>query len=325
MMKESEFQFSVIDAHCDSLMGALEGINLAKPVLDGHLDLPRLLEGGVTCQFMALFVADENLGEARSRTHRMIDAFYSLCDASQGRLFPVLAGKDLHRARQGSVAGGLLSIEGAEALEGSLDAVDEFYARGVRALGVTWNRRNPFARGWRAEGSDGLSPLGFALVEKMEALGMIVDVSHLSDQGFEDLAGAAQRPFVASHSNAREICPAPRNLTDRQIRGIADSGGVIGTVFVPAFVTSSPENPPKALYELLLDHIDHIVKVGGINSVGFGSDFDGFKEIPDHKVIASPAEFPRFAQGLERRGYRTEEIEKIMGGNWTRLIVEILG
>jgi membrane dipeptidase len=93
---------------------------------------------------------------------------------------------------------------------------------------------------------------------------------------------------------------------------------------VPAFITSSPENPPKALFELLLDHVDHIVKVGGIDSVGFGSDFDGFKEIPDHKVIASPADFPRFVQGFERRGYRAGEIEKIMGGNWTRLIVEIL-
>ncbi|TXT42026.1 MAG: membrane dipeptidase, partial [Spirochaetes bacterium] len=272
-MKESVFSFSVIDAHCDSLMGALEGNNLADSVPEGHLDVPRLLKGGMTCQFMALFVSDEHLEDVRARTHRMIDAFYSLCEAAQGRFFPVLSGEDLEKAHRGVSIGGLLSIEGAEALEGSLEALDEFYARGVRALGITWNRRNPFARGWRAEGTDGFTPLGFSLVEKMEALGMIVDASHLSDHGFEDLANAAQRPFVASHSNAREICPAPRNLTDAQIRRIADSGGVIGTVFVPAFVTSSPENPPKPLFELLFDHIDHIVRVGGMDSVGFGSDF----------------------------------------------------
>lgn len=315
----------VVDAHCDSLMGAVEGINLLESQPAGHLDLPRLLAGGVACQFMALFISDEHLGEAKARTHRMIDAFGEVCDASDGRFFPILSAKDLGKAKPGESVGGLLSIEGAEALEGSLEALDEFYARGVRAMGIAWNRRTPFARGLKAEGSDGLSALGISLVERLEALGMIVDVSHLPDQGFEDLARAAKGPIVASHSNARALCPVPRNLTDPQIRRVADSGGVVGAVFVPAFVREPSGGSEASLFEALLDHLDHIVKVGGIDAAGFGSDFDGFKDIPGRKVLASPAEFQDFVRGLESRNYKPGEIEKIMGGNWKRLIADVVG
>ncbi len=321
--------YSVIDAHCDTLLSviganAIAGIqgrlNFFQRNEKSYIDLSKLLEGGVTCQFFALFVEDSELPRAREQASRLIDEFDALCEGSQGKLFPLRKASDLDKAVRNHSVAGLLSIEGAEALEGSLDNLGYFYDRGVRAIGLTWNRRNPFGRGVRAEGEDGLSPLGLELVEAMEHMGMIVDVSHLSDQAFWDLAAAAKRPFIASHSNARALNSFPRNLLDEQIRRIADSGGVVGAVFVPDFVTA---DPPAGCFEAFLDHIDHLVKVGGMGAVGIGSDFDGYTDKGFH-VLADASEFPLLAQGLERRGYGEEAVAKILSGNWERLIREIL-
>jgi membrane dipeptidase len=324
-----------VDAHCDALLAVIgrSGIPGDEGRRDflmrnrlGHVDLPKLIEGGVVCQFMALFTEDDELSAAKAFTHRLIDEFEAICARSGGRFFPLLNAKDLHRAKAGDCVAGLLSIEGAEALEGSLDSVDEFHARGVRAMGITWNRRNAFGCGVRPSASDagshaGLSPLGFSLVEKLESMQMIVDASHLSDEAFEDLSKVARRPFIASHSNARSVCDHVRNLTDDQIRRIAQGGGAVGVVFVPPFVAARPE---RSYLDHLLDHIDHIVKVGGLDCVALGSDFDGYRGIEGH-VLADASEFSLLACALESRGYGSHEIEKIFSGNWERLIREILG
>ncbi len=326
----SEPLIPVIDAHCDALLAVV-----GKSLLSGdsgkrdfllrnvksHIDLPKLLDGGVRCQFMALFADDEVLAEAKKYTHRLIDEFEAICERSKGAMFPVLEASELGKAVPGRSVGGLLSIEGAEALEGRLDSVDEFYARGVRAIGITWNRRNPFGRGVKAEGRDGLTPLGLELVEKMEEMRMIVDASHLSDQAFCDLAGAANKPFIASHSNARAVNDHPRNLTDGQIRSIGDRGGAVGAVFVPTFVASKPQ---KAYLDHAIDHIDHIVRVGGIETAAIGSDFDGYRET-EGSVLADASEFPLLGRALAARGYSREDIEKILWRNWERVIHEILG
>jgi membrane dipeptidase len=321
--------FSIIDAHCDALLAVIGKSQipgdtgrrdfLARNRMS-HIDLPKLLEGHVRCQFMALFAEDEDLPRVGEYTHGLIDEFEAICTRSGGVMFAIRSGSDLDRAKPGESVGGLLSIEGAEALEGSLDAVDEFYERGVRAIGITWNRRNPFGRGVRAEGEDGLSALGFQLVEKMEEMGMIVDASHLSDQAFSDLSQAAKRPFIASHSNARSLNDHPRNLTDAQIRRIAEGGGAVGAVFVPNFVSLKPV---KSFLEHLIDHIEHIVNVGGLECAAIGSDFDGYRGVEGH-VLADASEFPRLAEALEGRGYASGAIEKILSKNWERVIREIL-
>lgn len=327
--------YRVVDAHCDALLAVIgrsdiPGDSGRRDFLVrnrlGHVDLPKLLEGGVVCQFMALFTEDDAIFEAKAFTHRLIDEFEAICARSAGQFFPLLNAKDLNRAKAGECVAGLLSIEGAEALEGNLDSLDEFHARGVRAMGITWNRRNAFGCGVRpTEGGSlshmGLAPLGFELVEKLESMRMIVDASHLSDTAFEDLARTARRPFIASHSNARTVCNHVRNLTDAQIRRIAENGGVVGVVFVPPFVAARPE---RSYLDHLLDHIDHIIKVGGLDCVALGSDFDGYKGIEGH-VLADASEFPLLAVALESRGYRSSEMEKIFSGNWERLIREILG
>lgn len=321
--------FSIIDAHCDALLAVIgksqipgergkRDFLVRNPL--GHIDLPKLQEGGVRCQFMALFAEDEDLPRVKEYTHGLIDEFEAICSRSDGAMFPLKRASDLDRAIPRRSVAGLLSIEGAEALEGNLDSVDEFYVRGVRAIGITWNRRNPFGRGVRAEGDDGLSKLGFQLVEKMEDRGLIVDSSHLSDKAFEDLSEAAKRPFIASHSNARSVNDHPRNLTDAQIRRIAEGGGVVGAVFVPNFVALRPE---KSYLEHYLDHIDHIVEVGGIDTAAIGSDFDGYKGIEGH-VLADASEFPTLAAALLGRGYKPASVEKILSGNWERLIRELL-
>ncbi len=326
---DGEFDFSIIDAHCDALLAVI-----GKSQIPGdagkrdlllrnaisHIDVPKLLEGSVRCQFFALFAEDEDVPRAREYTHGLIDQFEATCARSKGALLPILKASDLAAVQPGKSVGGLLSIEGAEALEGSLDAVDEFYARGVRAIGITWNRRNPFGRGVRAEGEDGLTKLGFQLVEKMESMGMIVDVSHLSDPAFDDVAAAAKMPFIASHSNARALNDHPRNLTDAQIRRIADSGGAVGAVFVPNFVALKPS---KSYLEHLVDHIDHLVKVGGIECAALGSDFDGYRGIEGH-VLADASEYPRLVEALRGRGYSAPSLEKILSKNWRRVFDAIL-
>lgn len=326
---QSRAGFPVIDAHCDALLavigksqipGDIGCRDMLKRNALSHIDVPKLLEGGVQCQFMALFAEDEDVPRAKAYTHGLIDEFDSLCARSEGKMFPLRKPSDLDKAMPGKSVAGLLSIEGAEALEGSLDSVDEFYARGVRAIGITWNRRNPFGRGVRAEGEDGLSALGMTLVEKMEERRMIVDASHLSDKAFEDLAAVARKPFIASHSNARSVNDHPRNLTDAQIRRIADGGGAIGGVFVPNFVALKPLKP---YIEHFIDHIDHIFRVGGIECVALGSDFDGYKGIEGH-VLADASEFPLLASALEKRGYTQGQIERIFAKNWERVIRELL-
>ena len=185
--------FPVIDAHCDALLAVIgksqiPGDTGRRDFLlrngKSHIDLPKLLEGKVICQFMALFAEDEDLPVVNAYTHKLIDEFETICARSEGRFFPLLHGSDLDKAVAGKNVAALLSIEGAEALEGRLDALDEFHSRGVRALGITWNRRNPFGRGVKAEGEDGLTRLGRKLVEKLEDRHMIVDASHLSDTAF---------------------------------------------------------------------------------------------------------------------------------------------
>ncbi len=321
--------YDVIDAHCDTLLsvsgsngvaGTQGRLDFFKRNEKSYVDLPKLLEGGVRCQFFAIFVEDSELAQAKKRACSLLDEFDALGERSKGSLFPLLEVADLDKALQGQGVAALLSLEGAEALEGNLDNLQYFYDRGIRAAGLTWNRRNAFGRGVRAEGKDGLSPLGLELVEAMENLGMIVDASHLSDQAFWDLAAVARRPFIASHSNARALSPFPRNLTDEQIRRVANAGGVVGAVMVPDFIRKDPSG---GCFGDFLDHIDHMVRVGGVEAVGIGSDFDGYADKGFH-VIADASEFSLLAQGLEDRGYGEENVAKILSGNWERLIREIL-
>jgi len=326
----------IIDGHCDTILGLMD-----RPMRpgsqkrdfftrsdSGHIDLPRLKEGGVTCQVMAVYI-EPQYKPARSarRAMEMLDTFYGLLDESDDFRLATTA-RDIEEAKAQGKTCALLSIEGGEAVEGSLALLRGFYRLGVRAMGLTWNQRNDIADGvGEKSGGSGLTDFGVSLVKEMERIGMLVDVSHLSDSSFWAVANIAERPFIASHSNCRALASHPRNLTDQQIEALAKKGGVIGVVFCPAFVDDNSDN---VSLKRLCDHIDHIKSVAGVDHIGLGSDFDGFgaplggTDAPKI-VLKDVSEMPKLTEELVSRGYTEEEIKKILGGNWLRVYKEVLG
>ena len=319
----------VIDGHCDSAAALVDDPKaqgrdfLARG--GGKVDLPRLREGGVTCQFMAMFVDDAYISDARAHTYRLLEAIEALF-ARTGDFRLALSAADIEAAKAGLWISALLTIEGGEAIGEDLENLRGFYGRGVRLMGLTWNRRNALGRGAgtgnpAVDGGGGLTEFGKKTVAEMERLGIIVDASHLSDEALGDLLELAQRPVVASHSNSRELCPHHRNLTEAQVEGIAATGGLVAATFAGMFI-----DPDKSKVSLarFLDHIDRLVSVAGEDHVGIGSDFDGF---PDDwgLVIPDCSQMARLTSGLMGRGFDALAIAKIMGGNWLRVIGEILG
>lgn len=320
----------VVDAHCDTLlsvagragMPGFEKRDFLKRNETGDIDLPRLKEGGVTCQVMALYI-EPPYKPTRSarRTLELLDAFYSLLDeAEEFRHVTTSAG--IEKAKRDGDVCALLSIEGGEAVEGSLSLLRDFYRLGVRAMGLTWNQRNDIADGvGEKSAGSGLTDFGISLVKEMERLGMLVDVSHLSESSFWGVDRASERPYIASHSNAKSLASHARNLTDRQMEALAKKGGVIGVVFAPGFVD---DDPAKVSLSRLVDHVDHIKEIAGIDHVGLGSDFDGFGVLPGTgEVIKDASEFPKLTEELLARGYSEEEVKKVLGGNWLRLYSEV--
>ena len=326
----------VIDGHCDtilSLMNRQDWPGYKKRDFftrsdRGHIDLPRLKEGGVTCQVMAIYIQPQ-YKPARSarRAMEMLDTFHALLDESDDFKLATTA-RDIEEAKAMGKTCALLSIEGGEAVEGSLSLLRCYYRLGVRAMGLTWNQRNDIADGvGEKSGGSGLTDFGVSLVKEMERIGMLVDVSHLSESSFWAVANLAERPFIASHSNCRALASHPRNLTDKQIEALAKKGGVIGVVCCPAFVDLSRDT---FTLKRLCDHIDHLKSVVGVDHIGIGSDFDGYgaplggQDAPK-VVLKDVSEMPKITEELVSRGYTEEEIKKILGGNWLRVYKEVLG
>ena len=242
----------------------------------GHLDVPRMLEGGLTCQVFAV-------SSERSRTPAyplrtallMIERFHRECDAIP-ELVPVTNTKQIHEAKKQGKAAGMLSIEGADVIEGRIEMLGVFHRLGVRMVGLVHSLRNQLADGVtdRRTGG-GLSELGVQAVEELDRLGIIIDVSHLNDEGYWDVIEHTGNPVIASHSNSRAICDHPRNMTDEMIEALAENGGVMGMNFAPPFV-----HPTDATLEGIVDHLDHIVGLVGPDHVGLGSDYDGIPYTP---------------------------------------------
>ncbi|ACX52568.1 Membrane dipeptidase [Ammonifex degensii KC4] len=300
----------VVDAHCDTLSRqACRGFPLSWQ-LEGQVDLPRLARGKVKVQFFAVFVPLEYRGMYLRRALEQIDYFYRLLSTWEG-VRPVKDRASLEGTLAEGKTAGVLAVEGGHVLEGSLAVLRVFHLLGVRCLTLTWNGRNELGDGVGEEG--GLSSLGKEVVREMGRLGMLVDVAHLSPAGFWDVLRQAEGPIIASHANSRALCDHPRNLTDEQVKALAATGGVIGVTFVPRFI-----DPEKPTLDRLIDHMEHLAEVGGIDCVGVGSDFDGvlepWEEMPD------AASWPRLVSRLRERGWKEEEIRKVMGENFLRVM-----
>lgn len=312
----------VLDAHCDTVLRLAAGESLLPDEGEqkGHVDIPRLREGGVNAQVFALWVDhDRHPLNAPQRTLTLLDAMWQELERHDDVFHPVLEASDFDKARAGGKIGVLLSIEDGAALGGSLAALRMFYRLGVRALGLTWNGRNELAEGIGSrESGGGLTRFGRDVVREMERLGMVVDVSHLTERGFWDVVDVTTRPFIASHSNAHRVCEHPRNLTDEQIRALADKGGVMGMNFCAPFVRA--DGAPTL--DDMVAHIDHISDLVGPQHVGIGSDYDGIRTTPTG--LEDVSTLPRLTEALLSKGYEEGVIEGILGRNFKELFEGIL-
>lgn len=321
-----------MDAHIDTLLEIM--VPPARPIKvptprkfgerssKGHVDLPRLLESGVDLQIFAVYIQPEyKIERALHRALQVIDRFYKELHDHEDKMMLFTKVSDVREAEKHGKIAAMLSIEGGEAVEADLGILRMLHRLGLRAMTLTWNERNQIADG-AGEGrtKGGLTNFGVELVKEMNNIGMVVDVSHLSDPGFFDVIETTTKPVIASHSNCRAICNHRRNLTDDMIKILADNGGVMGMNFSAAFVD---ENKEKATLERVLDHVGHIVKVASVDHVGIGSDFDGIENTP--KGLEDVTRMPYLTEGLLKRGYKEDDIRKILGENFLRVFSEVIG
>lgn len=290
---------------------------------NGQVTLPKLRAGGIDCAFFAVDVTKawkNNLAYA-------LDAFgFFAADLEDCADDIVVAGSaaEIEAAKAAGKVAAVLVLENSDGLEGSLSVLRMLHRIGVRSVGITHNLST-----WAAAGNlesrcgGGLTRFGMILVEEMNALRMLVDVSHISERGFFDVLEASRSPVIASHSCCAALCDHPRNLTDVQLRMLAANGGVVGITFVPSFVDPEwreSDWPARPSLEKLLDHVDHAVEVAGIEHVGIGSDFDG-----GGTVLQDASEYPRITAGLLERGYPESAVREILAENTLRVFREAVG
>lgn len=333
----------IFDLHCDTIdsLALAQGpspLEFFNPrtqgdLLHNNLQLAgdRMLEAAPDgwCQAFAIWVPDD-LGALgltpRAFYERVRSYFAAQVRAHQEAFSQVRNGGQIDAALAAGKVAALLAVEGASPVEEDLAYLDRMYADGVRMVTLTWNGPNSIASGH--DTTDGLTSFGRRVVRRMGDLGMVIDVSHLNDQGFSDLLGATDKPFVASHSNARSVCPHPRNLTDDQFRAIADRGGLVGINYYRAFVTDriAPGHHPVAprdevTFEELAAHIDHFLDLGGQEVLALGSDFDG-STVP--AWLDGAQTLPAFRKRLADR-YGEALAERICYGNARAFFGRTLG
>lgn len=329
-----------VDMHCDTVSELWKreqaGEKISLLDCDCHINLRKMKQGDYLLQNFALFVNMEACADPWEHVQELFALYERLMKENADLIVPVTCTEEIERNRLNGKMSALLTVEEGGVCKGSLEKLDILYSQGVRMLTLTWNYQNELGSPnidrkkkptlqdtFVPNVSAGLTEMGFAFVERMEELGMIVDVSHLSDAGFWDVARRAKRPFVASHSNARQICPCVRNLTDEMIRALAEKGGVTGLNFYADFLTKAQENTPNpGTVEAVVRHAKHIVKVGGMECLGLGSDFDG---IDTHAELPGADAMERLWHALVKGGFTQDQADAVFGGNVLRLYREVLG
>lgn len=327
-----------IDLHCDTISAIYESGRAGRARLlrrnEGHVDIERLKLGGCLAQSFALFTNIRKEPDPYTYVSELLGVFEEEMKRNEDEIKPALTIRDLRDQEKNGGMSAVLTIEEGAACRGSTELLREFYKKGVRMLTLTWNHENelgyPNRIDWNTgrcvpETERGLKPKGVEFIERMEELGMAVDVSHLGDAGFWDVVKTAKKPFAASHSNARAIAPHVRNLSDDMIRALSGRGGVIGINFCPAFLSEAENRKQQGAKSRISDmvrHIRHIRNTGGIDCLALGSDFDG---IPGELELNSPAAMPLLEEELRRQGFKEEEIEKIFWKNALRFFEDVWG
>lgn len=313
----------VFDGHCDTILEIMNHKkSLGSRTPTGHLDIPRMQEGGVDVQFFAIFIEDVYKPDrSLKRTLQLIDCFYREIEKNQDDISLVTNYNQIMEVNRAGKIAAILSIEGGEALEGDLGVLRVLYRLGVRLLTLTWNQRNQIADGiGESRTGSGLTEFGLKVIEEMNRLGMLIDVSHLSETGFWDVVKRSKTAIVAYHSNCYALCPHLRNLKDEQIKALGDKDGVIGITFVPNFLTQEKR---KTTVKDVVKHIDYLVEKVGVDCVGLGSDFDGTGGLP--LGLEGVDKVPNITGELLDRGYKEKDIKKILGENFLRVFNEVVG
>lgn len=307
------------DAHIDTISRLLDlGLDFGAENSHTHADMPRLMQADVRLQICALFTMPTH---DRSRQLyeilRQIAYFRSQLKKLTGKVILAESSEQVAELRSDQLTV-VLSVEGGGALAGDLSMLDILYDLGVRGLTLTWSLRNELADGIGDPASKGgLTSFGREVVAKMDELGMVVDVSHLSEAGFWDVMEVARGPVIASHSNAKAICGHQRNLTDDQLRALAHKGGYVGLNFCPPFL----KDDSQADVEDIIRHAIHIAEVAGPDVLGFGTDFDGISGLPTG--IEDVTSLLQVVRRLAAH-FSADELAKIAGGNLQRVLSQAM-
>lgn len=357
----------LIDTHNDIITAVIEKKLSMDSDLKGKTqsDLTRFKKGGVDVQFFSVW-SDGMKAKPYEWANEEIDTLYAVAARNPDKIKIVANSKELRQTVKAKKIAALFGLEGGHMIENSLDKLEKLYNRGVRYMTLTWNNSTAWSTSAQDETTKkdslaktrkGLSDLGKQIVQKMNALGMIIDLSHVGEQTFWDAINLSTKPVIASHSNAYTLCPVPRNLKDDQIKAIGKNGGVINLNFYSGFVDSSFRKkeaqfmlnqigeidslrrtgmqqeyaksiiadkyaadllvirPPMSA---LLDHLDYIVKLIGVNHIGIGSDFDGITSSP--KELNDVTDYSLLTKALFERGYTKKQVYKILGGNMLRIL-----
>ena len=320
----------VVDMHCDTILELYKARERGEEISlldnDLHIDLKKMEAGDYFLQNFALFVDLKGTEDPFLTCVRMADLFYQVMEENRDRISPVTTWAEIERNWKEGRMSALLTLEEGEVCQGDPALLRTLYRLGAQMMTFTWNYENSLAwpgrEGGLPETEKGLKERGFEILEEMEALGMIVDVAHLSDAGIWDVLRTAKKPFVASHSNARSLASHARNLTDEMIRAIAEKGGVIGINYYCNFLEDIPEGGRQiSRISRMVEHMKHIRQVGGAGCIGLGSDFDG---IYGEVEIGNSAGLPRLAEAMESAGFTAGEVEAVFHGNVLRLYREVL-
>lgn len=308
----------MIDLHNDILekMADDPTYHLQQEHLFNHTDLPRLQKGGVDVQFFAVWV-DPALYSVNpwEQAVRLITLFKEEIADNRATMSQAFSYQDLMTAVSEQKIAAILGVEGGHVIENDVSRIKTLYDFGMRYMTITWNN----STSWAVSAKDarsatvGLSDFGKQVIEKLDSLGVLIDVSHVGKKTVADILATSKNPIIASHSGAYSVCPHYRNLTDEQILAISKRGGVIGVVFYPPFLAASG----VATIQSVIRHIDYIVKLAGVDYVAVGSDFDGIERTP--LQLTDVTHFPDLTMALLEHGYNREQVEKILGKNFLRV------
>ena len=362
----------VIDTHADTTQRLLdENYDLTQPLNGGHLNFEAAKKGNLGAEFFSIWVEPKQYkGQYAHRTLQLIDAVYQQAARHPGQMRMAFSPDDILAAHREHKLAALMGIEGGHSIENDLGLLRDYYRLGVRYMTLTWSNSND----WADSSGDindksiphteqGLTEFGKDVVYQMNRLGMMVDVSHVADRTFFRTLNLSRAPVIASHSSARALCSAPRNMSDDMLRALAINDGVVMVNFYSAFLSDDyrkayeaqrPEREkgveaakaklasegkpvneaalapiekewaakiPRPHFSILIDHIDHIAKVAGVDHVGLGSDFDGITSMPEG--LDSAADLPKITQALMARGYSAADCDKILGGNFLRVFRKV--